>query len=73
LSKGRHFSVTGTITLTSGAILIGSGPLSITGPGAASLTIDGSLGDRIFDIVESGAPSCPSLSGPNDYIVSISA
>ena len=43
-----QFSVTGTITLTSGQILINKN-LTITGPGARVLTIDGDgLGNRLF-------------------------
>ncbi len=42
-----QFSVTGTITLTSGQIQI-SQNLTITGPGTANLTIDGNNNSRIF-------------------------
>jgi hypothetical protein len=37
-----------TITLTSGAISTGLNNLTIQGPGALALTIDGSYGDRVF-------------------------
>jgi hypothetical protein len=44
-----NFSVTGTITLTTGPLLI-SQNLTIVGPGAPSLTISGGGSDRIFGI-----------------------
>ena len=44
-----NFSVTGTITLTSGQITIDKS-LNIIGPGAASLTIDGNNSSRIFEM-----------------------
>ena len=44
-----NFGVTGTITLTTGNIAIGKN-LTITGPGAGNLTIDGNANDRIFTI-----------------------
>ena len=47
------FSVTGTITLTSGELTIGQNQ-TITGPGASSLTIDGNNNSRIF-YISSGA------------------
>ena len=46
------FSVTGTITLTTGQLTIGKN-LTITGPGAGSLTISGNNASRIF-MVNSG-------------------
>jgi len=62
--------VTGKILLTSGALQI-TGSLSIIGPGANSLTIDGNAsGGRIF-VINVG-PSCPGLDAPADYLVSIS-
>jgi hypothetical protein len=64
-----QFAVTGTIVLTSGGMTI-AGPLSIVGPGAASLTIDGNALNRIFSIGVT-FPACPALDGP-DYVVSIS-
>ena len=66
-----NFAVTGTIVLTSGQIAI-NGPLTIVGPGASKLTIDGNAQDRIFFIWEANAPACPALSGPHDYLVTIS-
>ncbi len=42
-------SVTGTITLTSGQIAI-SDSVTITGPGAATLTVSGNDASRIFDV-----------------------
>ena len=65
------FSVTGTIVLTSGAIQI-IDALTIQGPGADQLTIDGNANGRIFATFEAAAPPCPALTGPSDYLVSIS-
>ena len=48
------FSVTGTITLTSGQLSINK-DLTISGPGAGSLTIDGNASTVIFNIPPSGA------------------
>lgn len=59
----------GTILLTSGPIQI-SGPLTIVGPGAGILTIDGNATNRHFSIGAS-FPACPTLDGP-DYLVAIS-
>jgi len=66
-----HFDpgVTGSIVLTTGQIQISS-PMSIVGPGAAILTIDGNASSRIFSIFLTD-PACPTLDGPN-YLVSIS-
>ena len=61
--------MTGTITLTSGQIQI-SGAVTIIGPGAANLTIDGNANNRIFSIFATD-PACPALDGA-DYLVSIS-
>ena len=44
-----NFSVTGTITLTSGELLINQN-LTITGPGASGLAISGNFLSRVFDI-----------------------
>ena len=44
-----NFSITGTITLTSGQILIDKN-LTIIGPGSSNLAIDGNNNDRIFYI-----------------------
>ncbi len=65
------FAVTGTITLTTGQIRI-DGPLTIVGPGANLLTVDGNQSSRIFTIFENNAPACPALSGPSDFLVTIS-
>jgi hypothetical protein len=43
------FSITGTITLTGGELLINKN-LTITGPGALQLAIDGNHADRVFEI-----------------------
>ena len=44
-----NFGVPGTITLTSGQLVIGK-HLRIAGPGAANVTISGNLNQRIFEI-----------------------
>jgi hypothetical protein len=44
-----NFSVTGTITLTSGELLINQN-LTISGPGASSLAISGNSASRVFEI-----------------------
>ena len=64
-----NFIVSGTIVLTSGQIQI-TGPLTINGPGADKLAIDGNANNRIFSIFATD-PACPALDGP-DYLVSIS-
>ena len=43
------FAVSGTITLTSGELLVGTN-LTITGPGPASLTVSGNNASRVFNI-----------------------
>ncbi len=68
--------LTGTIVLTSGQIQI-SGPLSIVGPGAGVITIDGNgvananPYSRIFSIYTVDL-ACPTLDAPADYLVWIS-
>src|SRR5438876_1713437 len=44
-----HFGITGTITLTTGELLVDKS-VTIGGPGAASLTVDGNLADRVFHV-----------------------
>ena len=44
------FAVTGTIFLTSGELLVQTGPVTIQGPGADQLTIDGNNSSRVFHI-----------------------
>ena len=66
-----NFAVNGTIVLTSGAIPI-TEALTITGPGAAQLLIDGNANNRIFLIQEASPLGCPALTGPSDYLVTIS-
>lgn len=65
------FSVTGTIVLTSGQIVIGD-PLTIDGPGSSALTINGNGTDRVFAITDIPEQACPSTTGPSDFLVSIS-
>ena len=63
------FSVTGTIVLTSGGLGI-STPMTIVGPGAANLTINGNANGRIISIFENVADACAT---PNtDFPVAIS-
>lgn len=63
------FNVTGTIVLTSGQISI-NGPLSIAGPGAGNLTINGNANGRVFSVFENVADVCTSPAP--DFSVSIS-
>jgi len=65
------FAVSGTISLTTGELRI-TNPVTIVGPGAANLTIDGNLNGSIFTIAENTTPACPALTGPSDFQVSIS-
>ena len=47
-------AVTGTIVLTTGQLRVDPGGLTITGPGAASLTISGNNNDRVFYLYGNG-------------------
>ena len=67
-----NVSVPGTIVLTSGRIVISAGPLTISGPGAGSLAIDGNANDQIFTIPEPVYAVCPALSTGSDFLVTIS-
>ena len=64
-----NFAVTGTITLTSGQILIYT-PMTIQGPGAGLLTIDGNANNRIFLIYENVPDVCAAPG--SDFAVTIS-
>lgn len=64
--------LTGTIVLTTGQLVVTQGPLTITGPGPAVLAIDGNANDRILVATDSPELACPSLTGPSDYLVTIS-
>ena len=44
-----HFGIAGTITLTTGELLVDKS-VTISGPGAASLTVDGNLAGRVFRV-----------------------
>ena len=44
-----RFGITGTITLTTGELLVAKS-VTISGPGAASLTVDGNLAGRVFHV-----------------------
>lgn len=48
------FSVTGTITLASGELVIDE-DLTINGPGATNLTVSGNNSNRVFNITNSAA------------------
>jgi predicted outer membrane repeat protein len=61
--------LTGTIVLTSGQLPI-NGPLTIVGPGAGVLTIDGNANSRVFAIFENVADVCATPG--TDFPVSIS-
>jgi hypothetical protein len=65
--------VTGTINLNlaSGSLII-TEALTIQGPGATQLVLNAGLTNRFFSVVENAAPACPSLTGPSDYLVTIS-
>jgi hypothetical protein len=65
-----NFSVTGTITLTTGQIII-SNALNIVGPGQSQLAIDGNASSRIFVTVSVNI-TCPAPAGSSDFLVSIS-
>lgn len=49
-----NFAVTGTITLTSGELVI-TNSLTISGPGATNLAISGNSASRVFNIRDPGA------------------
>jgi hypothetical protein len=44
-----HFGITGTITLTTGELLVDKS-VTISGPGTASLTVDGNFAGRVFHV-----------------------
>jgi len=64
------FAVSGTISLAGGVIPV-LGPLTLQGPGAANLTLDGLAQSRILVITDEPFGSCPAPSGPSDYLVTI--
>ncbi len=67
-----NFTVTGTITLTTGQMVI-TNALNIVGPGQSQLTIDGNSNDRIFRIFSVNGIVCPDPPpGSTDFLVSIS-
>jgi hypothetical protein len=51
----------GTITLSSGAIVVGAADLTLTGPGRQQLTISGGDTDRVFDHAGTGTLSLSGL------------
>jgi hypothetical protein len=63
-----NFSVTGTITLTSGELAIGRN-LTIIGPGANVLTVSGNNASRVFDIASSITVNISGLTIANGRVV----
>ena len=57
-----NFNVTGTITLTGGTLSI-TQPVTITGPGAASLAVSGSNASTVFSVTGGTAQSPVAISG----------
>lgn len=69
VSDTINFAVTGSIVLTTGQLDITT-PMTITGPGAGSLTIDGNQNSRIFSIFVIGNVTCTTPG--SDFQVEIS-
>ena len=57
--------LTGAINLTSGDLNIQDGELTIQGPGAAQITVDGDGSDRIFDLYSFSPPGAGDDLGPH--------
>src|SRR6266536_566608 len=58
------FAITGTITLTTGELLADKS-VTISGPGAASLTVDGNLAGRVFHVTSGVTASIAGLTITN--------
>ncbi len=58
------FAITGTITLTTGELLVDKS-VTISGPGAASLTVDGNLAGRVFHVTSGVTASIAGLTITN--------
>ena len=65
-----HFQVTGTIALTSGQLTIGRN-LTISGPGASQLAINGNHASRVFEIAAGATVSLSGLTVQKGLRVSI--
>jgi hypothetical protein len=63
------FAVSGIISLTNGELLVDKG-ITISGPGAASLTVDGNATSRVFHITSRGVVSISGLTITNGTVVS---
>jgi hypothetical protein len=63
-----NFAVTGTIGLTSGELLVNKS-VTISGPGAASLAVDGNATSRVFHIGAGNTVSISGLSLTNGNVV----
>jgi hypothetical protein len=63
------FAVTGTITLTSGELLVDKN-VTISGPGAASLAVDGNRATRVFHIGAGKTVSISDLTITNGIVAS---
>ncbi len=62
------FAVTGTISLTSGELLLNKS-MTISGPGAASLAVDGNQSSRIFHVGSGKTVSISGLTFSNGSVV----
>jgi hypothetical protein len=63
------FAVSGIISLTSGELLVDK-RITISGPGAASLAVDGNAKSRVFHITSRGPVSISGLTITNGNVVS---
>jgi hypothetical protein len=61
-----HFGITGTITMTTGEMLVDKS-VTISGPGAASLTVDGNAADRVFHVSSGVTAAIAGLTITNGY------
>jgi hypothetical protein len=64
-----NFSVTGTITLTSGELAIGGslGSLNVVGPGATNLTVSGNNVSRVLEVLSGAAVNVSGLTIAKGY------
>jgi hypothetical protein len=63
------FAVTGTITLTSGELVV-SHSITISGPGAADLAVNGNATSRVFHISAGETVSISGLTVTNGFVAS---
>ncbi|HEX9005557.1 MAG TPA: putative Ig domain-containing protein, partial [Blastocatellia bacterium] len=68
-----NFSVTGTITLTNGQLLVTHPNLTVNGPGASQLTVSGNNASRIFEINSAATASISELTITNGNGVGLTA